>query len=85
MWIFTINYQISGMPITLIYRIHGKEWSTVGLKLYNALKRDTGKLGFAVSKMPYEEFENYFNDTGDAMFGEFEVRSVHPNDDRRIL
>lgn len=84
MWIFTINYQISGMPTTLIYRVRSKEWSTVGPKLYNALKKNVGKLGFAVSKMTYEEFEGYFDDTGDAMFGEFEIRSVHPNDDRYI-
>ncbi len=84
MWIFTVNYQISGMPTTLIYRINGKQWNTVGPKLYNALKGSSGKLGHAVSHMPLEEFESYFDEEGEAMFGEFEIRSVHPNDDHWI-
>lgn len=86
MWIFTVIYQISGMPTTLIYRINGKEWETVGPKLYNALKKgDTGsKLAYAVSRMPYEEFEGYFDEEGSARFGEFEIRSVHPDDDHWI-
>jgi len=84
MWIFTINYQISGMPTTLIYRVNGRSWNTVGPKLYNALKQVGGKLGFAVGKMPYEEFEGYFDAEGEAMFGEFQIRSVHPDDDHWI-
>lgn len=84
MWIFTIIYQISGMPTTLIYRVNGRDWSTVGPKLYNALKTATGKLGYAVSKMSYEEFEGYFDEEGEAMFGEFQIRSVHPDDDHWI-
>ena len=84
MWIFTIIYQISGMPTTLIYRVNGRKWETVGPKLYNALKNATGKLGFAVGKMSYEEFEGYFDEEGEAMFGEFQIRSVHPDDDHWI-
>ena len=44
----------------------------------------TGKLGFAVSKMSYEEFEGWFDEEGEAMFGEFQIRSVHPDDDHWI-
>lgn len=84
MWIFTINYQISGMPTTLIYRVNGHNWSIVGPKLYNALKQVGGKLGFAVDKMNYKEFEGYFDEEGEAMFGEFQIRSVHPNDDHYV-
>ena len=84
MWIFTIIYQISGMPTTLIYRVNGRRWEIVGPKLYNALKSATGKLGFAVGKMSYEEFEGYFDEEGEAMFGEFQIRTVHPDDDHWI-
>ncbi len=84
MWIFTIIYQISGMPTTLIYRVNGRWWETVGPKLYNALKKSEGKLSFAVGNMSYEEFEGYFDEEGEAMFGEFQIRSVHPNDDHWI-
>ena len=68
----------------MIYRVNGRNWSTVGPKLHNALKNATGKLGFAVSQMSHEEFEGYFDGEGEAMFGEFEIRSVHPDDDRWI-
>jgi len=81
MWIFTVIYQISGMPTTLIYRVNGRKWETVGPKLYKALKTSGGKLGFAVDKMSYEEFEGYFDEEGEAMFGEFQIRSVHPDDE----
>lgn len=84
MWIFTINYQISGMPTTLIYRINGKEWSTVGPKLFNALRKGTGKLEYAMNRMSYEEFEGYFDEEGEAIIGEFMIRSVHPDDDHWI-
>ncbi len=84
MWIFTVIYQISGMPTTLIYRVNGSSWNTVGPKLYNALKQGSGKLGFAVNKMAYEEFEGYFDEEGEAMFGEFQIRSVSPDDDHWI-
>jgi len=84
MWIFTVIYQISGMPTTLIYRVNGKEWATVGPKLYKALKTNTGKLGHAVNQMSFKEFENYFDEEGEAMFGEFQIRTVHPDDDHWI-
>ena len=83
MWIVTINYQISGMPTTLLYRISGQP-QNMRLKLYNNLKKVGGKLGYAVSQMSYEEFEGYFDDEGAAMFGEFEIRSIHPNDEHNI-
>ena len=84
MWIFTVNYQISGMPTTLLYRVGGRSWNTVGPKLYNALRQSGSKLGFAVNKMTYEEFEGYFDEEGEAMFGEFQIRSIHPNDEHWI-
>lgn len=84
MWIFTVIFQISGQPCTLIYRVNGRTWETVGPKLYNALRRDTTKLGHAVNQMTYEEFEGYFDEEGEAMFGEFQIRSVSPNDDHWV-
>ena len=72
------------MPTTLIYRVNGKAWETVGPKLYKALKASTGKIGHEVSKLTYEEFESYFDDEGMAMFDQFEVRSTAPEDDHWV-
>ncbi len=84
MWIFVIIYQISGMPVTVIYHIQGKTWEIVGPKLHKALKSPVGKVSSEVSRLSFNEFEQYFNDDGSALFDQFEVRLAAPEDDHLI-
>ena len=43
-----------------------------------------GKLGHATRGFSFEEFQELFDEEGEAMFGEFQIRTVHPNDDHYI-
>ena len=76
MWIFTVNYSISGNSVTLVYKIKIPAVEEAIYKLYNTLR--------ANDRFPwknYKEFREAFYDDGVALHPNgWEIRSVHPND-----
>jgi hypothetical protein len=86
MWIFTIGTQYGGNASTTIYRIGGDKWETVGSKLYKTLKAlgPHNKVGYEVAEMDFETFEQFFSSDGEAVFKNFHINTVHPNDDHWI-
>jgi len=80
MWIFTVNYSISGNSVTLVYRVKTEIPEDAIRKLFSALQSN--------DRFPwktYEEFRGSFYSDGTTMHPNgWEIRTVHPNDQHDI-